>query len=221
VARGRMISKSLSTSEKFASLTTTAGPLAEFCQLLYPLIVAHADDFGRLQGDTFTIKHMCFPASPRSVDEFCTALAYLHASGMLIRYEVDGKRYIQIENFDEHQTGLYKRTASKFPEVTGTSRKVTELPAQENLTEGKGTEEKERKAAAKTPRPRPVENPNDNGSIITKIAHEAIDLEGINADLGQLTDAVKSLCAIRDIAYSGEVVRKAVDSAIHQRRRAS
>ncbi len=63
--------------------------------------------------------------------------------------------------------------------------------------------------------------PRDNLSVITKIAHEAIDIEGVNAELGLLGDAVKSLCAIRNIEYGSAVVRKAVDSALAQRRRAS
>jgi len=135
-----MISKSLSTSEKFASLTAQAGDLAEFCQALYPLVLCHSDDFGRLQGDTFTIKHMCFPTSPRSVAEFAIALAHLHAVGLIVRYEVDSKLYIQIQNFDPHQQGLHKRTASKFPDIPDNSGKVREFPGQENLREGKGTE---------------------------------------------------------------------------------
>ncbi len=137
-----MISKSLSTSEKFAALVTEAGPLAEFCQLIYPLIVAHADDFGRIQGDPFTIKMMCFPVSPRSVDEFSRALAHLHSVGLIQRYEVAAKRYIQIENFDPHQLGLHKRTKSVFPDIPGDSGKFREIPGQEKGTEGKGTEGK-------------------------------------------------------------------------------
>ncbi len=215
MARGRMISKSLSTSEKFASLTDAAGPLAEFCQLLYPLIVAHADDFGRLQGDTFTIKHMCFPSSPRSVDDFSAALAYLNHSGMIARYEVDGKRYLQIENFDQHQTGLYKRTASKFPEITGSSRKVTELPAQENLTEEKGTEGNKERAAA-SPRSVPVENPAANVRVITKLAHEVVTAEP-GAGFADLKADLKSACSKHRIAYDAEVAGKALESALAQR----
>ncbi len=139
MARGRMISKSLSTSEKFAALIQQAGPLAEFCQALYPLVLTHSDDFGRLQGDPFTIKFMCFPASPRSVAEFATALAHLHSVGLIVRYEVKAKHFIQIENFDPHQLGLHKRTKSVFPDIPGNSGNVQESPAQEKGTEGKRT----------------------------------------------------------------------------------
>jgi hypothetical protein len=80
----------------------------------------------------------------------------------------------------------------------------------------------EEKAAAAPPRlHQPREEPANNFSVITKLAHEAIDIEGVKADLGQLAEAVKSLCCCRGIDYNSEVIRKAVDSALHQRTVAS
>src|SRR5262245_35943674 len=107
MARGRMISKSLSTSEKFAALVDHGGPLGEFCQSLYPLLIPHSDDFGRLQGDPFTVKYVCHPSSPRSIHEFAGALEALHAVGLICWYTVEGKRYIQVQQFEPHQLGLH------------------------------------------------------------------------------------------------------------------
>lgn len=137
-----MISKSLSTSERFASLVEVAGGLAEFCQALYPLVVAHSDDFGRLQGDAFTVKHMCFPASPRSLEDFSTALRLLDAVGLTFWYGVAGKRYLQIAQFETHQQGLHRRTRSAFPRVPGSSGNDEEMPGQLKGREEKRTEEK-------------------------------------------------------------------------------
>lgn len=117
MARGRMISKSLSTSEKYAALVPAGGALAEFCQALYPLLVVHTDDFGRLQGDPFTVKSLCYPTSPRSLAEFATGLETLQRVGLITWYDVRDKRFIQIMQFEHHQAGLHKRTASKFPET--------------------------------------------------------------------------------------------------------
>lgn len=66
----------------------------------------------------------------------------------------------------------------------------------------------------------PLAPATDNLNLVTKIAHEAIDQFGIDADLGALTDTVKSLCALRAIAYYPpyDLVRRAVDSALWQRR---
>lgn len=150
MARGRMISKSLSTSEKYALLGEQGGELAEFCQLLYVLVLPHTDDFGRLQGDPFTIKHMCYPASPRRLDEFVSALTILADAKLLEWYEIRGKRYLQVANFEAHQQGLHKRTRSACPPPpSGTPGNPPELPAQEKRREAKGRE-------LKTPRTPPT-----------------------------------------------------------------
>jgi hypothetical protein len=99
-----MISKSLSTSEKFAALHDVAGKLAEFCQSLYPLILAHADDFGRLPGDVFTVKHLILPTSPRKLVEFDAALKHLHNTGLITWYQGgDGKWCIAVRGWFAHQ----------------------------------------------------------------------------------------------------------------------
>ena len=78
----------------------------------------------------------------------------------------------------------------------------------------------EEKAVAQTPhRLQPKEEPDANLSIITKIAHEAIDISGAKAEKSDVDEAVKSLCAIRRVDYDSTVVAKAVDSALAQRRR--
>lgn len=133
-----MISKSLSTSEKYALLHRVAGKLAEFCQAMYPLLVSHSDDFGRQAGDPFTVKHAVVPTSPRKIDEVSKALAALHQVGLILWYEVDGRKCIQIVEFEKHQQGLHKRTGSEFPEPSGNFR---EIPSEQKGTEGKRTEE--------------------------------------------------------------------------------
>jgi hypothetical protein len=149
-----MISKSLSTSERFASLHQQAGKMAEFCQSLYPLLVAHADDWGCQQGDVFTIKHLVHPTSPRKLPEFETALMHLHNAGLIAWYEVEGKRVVCIRGFAAHQTlkghdkDGRKRTFPAPPEnisdfeVSAQSRPKLPKPAlrELNLTELKRTE---------------------------------------------------------------------------------
>ncbi len=136
MARGRMLSKTLSTSRKFAKLGVAGG---EFAQLLYPLLVAHADDFGRQSGDAFTVKHQVFPTSPRSEEDFDAALTVMVTERLIDRY-VTGDNHelvIQILDFERHQSGLHKRTISQFPDNSG---KFPEIPSElkgreENLTE--------------------------------------------------------------------------------------
>src|SRR5262245_34894028 len=101
--RGRMISRSLSTSQKRAALHGVVPRLAEFAQALYPLLVVHADDFGRLQGDLFTVKNVVDPSSPRKLSEFETALQALAQVELIAWYEVEGRKFIQVNNFEQHQ----------------------------------------------------------------------------------------------------------------------
>jgi hypothetical protein len=140
MARGRLISKSLGSSRRFHTLLIAGGKIGEFCQVLFPLIVANTDDFGRMAGDAFTVKNVVLPSSPRSEQDFERALVVIHNVGLVVRYEVDGAIYIQVNKFDEHQPGLTKRTKSKFPEIPESHGSPVNLPL--NLTESKGTEQK-------------------------------------------------------------------------------
>lgn len=124
MARGRMISRSLGSSRKFAELPGTSGRLAEFSQLLFTLIVSHTDDWGRMAGDPFTVKHAVFPTSSRREDDFADALAAMSRVGLIKWFDADGVQVVQIVNFDAHQVGLHKRTPSKFPEFSGKFREI-------------------------------------------------------------------------------------------------
>jgi len=130
-----MLFKALSTSEKFAALGEVAGPLGEFCQMLYTLLIPHSDDFGRLQGDPFTVKYTCHPSSPRSIAEFATGLQALQEVGLIAWYAVEGKRYVQITQFETHQPGLHRRTRSAFPEFLGSSGNFPESQESPGISE--------------------------------------------------------------------------------------
>jgi hypothetical protein len=149
MARGRLISRTLGSSRRFAALQKQAGPLGEFAQSLYPLLVVNADDFGRMAGDAFTVKYAMFPTSPRTEEDFIVALTAMHHVGLIEWYEVNGQQVIEVVGFDTHQPNLHKRSEiSKFPGNPGSSRKIPEIPeipgknlTEPNLTESKGTEQ--------------------------------------------------------------------------------
>lgn len=130
-----MISSSLGSSRKFHALLGNSGKLGEFAQALFPLMVCQSDDFGRLEGDAFTIKHKVFPTSPRPERDFQKALEAMDRVGLIQLYIAEGITCIQILAFDDHQSGLHKRTKSKFPEPPGNSRKFPEIPSEQNRTE--------------------------------------------------------------------------------------
>jgi hypothetical protein len=117
MARGRLISKSLGSSRKYHALLSEGGKLGEFCQVLFPLLVANTDDFGRMPGDAFTVKNVVLPTSRRLEGDFETALDIMGRVGLIVRYVVDKSIYLQVNKFDEHQPNLNKRTKSRYPEI--------------------------------------------------------------------------------------------------------
>lgn len=194
MARARMIACSLSTSQSYYALFEIAGPLAEFCQSLYPLVVVHCDDHGRMSGDAFTVKMRCHPSSPRSLREFDDALGAMDRAGLIRRAEVNGGIYLQVVGFDDIQSGLHKRKASKFPEIPGDSRKIpvelnrTELELELKGTEGKGTE-LNAPSDAQELRARETETePLDCDPITAKLVAEGV-VSRANAETGLYTRA--------------------------------
>ena len=128
MARGRLISASLGSSRRFRKLTQLDSKLGEFCQALFPLIVASSDDFGRLEGDAETIQLKVFPASPRKERDFGRALQLMAEAGLIQLYDVAGDRFLQIIKFEQHQVNLHKRTRSRFPPPPGDCDQFRELP---------------------------------------------------------------------------------------------
>lgn len=77
---------------------------------------------------------------------------------------------------------------------------------------------KEQAAAPPLPLLVTVENPDDNVRVITRIAHEVIDVVSERAAAIDIAEGVKTLCARRKIQYNGAAVKRAIDSALWQRR---
>jgi len=191
MARGRMISKSLSTSEKRAALHDEAGKLAEFCQALYPLLIAHADDWGCLQGDAFTVKHLVDPSSPRPVSHFAQALVHLHNVGLITWYDADDRKVVYIRAFAVHQQlrghdsdGRKRNFAEppKNPNKIEHSAQIRPESPKHALREEKRTELK---------RTEPIRSPQSAGTVE---ADPDLDTDSVtNRDIGGF---VKRFCEL-------------------------
>lgn len=233
MARGRMLSKSLSTSERYAMVPEVLPVLFEFAQSLYPLLVAHSDDFGRQQGDLHTIQTLVHPSSDRSRDEFTLALQALHDVGLIVWYEVKGKRYIQISQWDAHQVGLHKRTRSKFPAPPGNSGNPREgtttpptVPAQEkrtelNLTELKGTEEEQVQDQVSNASRSEFSTIGQQRSRLKAALHDLIDQQP-DVTEGELAEVVKgAIASMRIIDGSPSRITALIDAVRGERARRS
>jgi hypothetical protein len=83
-------------------------------RLCFPGLWTIADRAGRLEDRPKKIKMEIFPADNVDIDGM---LAALTATGFLIRYEVEGARYIQIVNWDKHQNPHHTEKGSVIPPV--------------------------------------------------------------------------------------------------------
>ena len=246
MARGRMLSKSWSTSAKRGQLFAVLGPpaesLIEFALALYPMLVAHADDFGREAGDIYTIKHAVDPASPRSVEEFDRVVRALAGVGLIRWYEVDGKRVVEIVDFDKHQIGLHNRTRSAFPdpppeigenvretdargkfpkipESSGSSRLARARGTELNLTEQNRTKERKNAHGLRRAHARTTKTTTTNGETVRALAavirKERLAL--LTPNEGDLAEVVKHRAAQLGLPYTSALVVRAIASARAQR----
>lgn len=81
-------------------------------RILFAGLWTLADREGRLEDRPKQIKMDIFPADNVDVDK---ALTDLHDADLIQRYEVEGKRYIQITNFLKHQNPHHKEPPSTIP----------------------------------------------------------------------------------------------------------
>lgn len=97
MARGRIISKSISNSRKVNSVCDQAA-------LLFSWIQAHTDDYGRVEGGADDVLFSIVPRRGWNEEQVDVYLKELWEAKLLKSYHVDEKRYLEVVDFDEHQT---------------------------------------------------------------------------------------------------------------------
>lgn len=105
MARARNIKPGFFSNDSLAE----AAPLA---RILFAGLWCFADREGRLEDRPKKIKAEILPYDDCDADELLNSLAAL---GFVLRYEIDGARYIQVLNFDKHQNPHVKEQASEIP----------------------------------------------------------------------------------------------------------
>lgn len=166
MAEKRMVSKVISISKK-VNLKLNSN----FSRLLYTWMIPHTDDYGRMTGCPHQIKALVVPMLSEGWEEVEGALESMQAAGLIIWYEVNDDQYIQIANFETHQSGLHKRTTPKIPEPPEVSRKFPEIPHQGKGREGNRTEEKGTETEGKG-REFPAPDSNPHKDYIHKLVNE-------------------------------------------------
>lgn len=93
-----MLKKLISTSQKLAKLKTDSA------RLLYTWLVPHLDIEGRFSADPCIVKGYVVPRlkmTPRKIAEYLEDMA---KNGLIILYEIDGDKFLQLKKFKNFQT---------------------------------------------------------------------------------------------------------------------
>ena len=102
----RILKESICTSENVDQLS----PMAE--NAFYRLIV-NCDDYGRMDARPKIIKSRLFPLKDASESDVQSWLKEMEDADLIIVYYHDGKPYLQMKTWDQHQQVRAKR--SKYP----------------------------------------------------------------------------------------------------------
>lgn len=98
MARGRIISKAISTSRKVSEVSDQAA-------LLFSWVQPHTDDYGRIEGGADDVLFSVVPRRNWSEEQVESYLKELYEKDLVkVYHDKTGKRYVEVVDFDQHQT---------------------------------------------------------------------------------------------------------------------
>ena len=104
----RILKESICTSEDIDGLSW-------FCEVFWYRLIVNCDDFGRIDARPAILKSKLFPlkdsVTKKNVEDAVTALS---SAGLIFLYEVQGKPYLQLKTWNEHQQ--VRAQKSKYPD---------------------------------------------------------------------------------------------------------
>lgn len=130
LARIRTIKPEFTKDELLAEL-----PIAT--RYLFAFLTTMADREGRLEDRPKLIRLEIFPWDGDSVD--VEAMLEQLSGHFIIRYEVDGRRYIQIKTFAKHQRPNIKEVASSIPPYDSQTGKLVVKTSGNKTSKKRGT----------------------------------------------------------------------------------
>jgi|TARA_Y100000310_G_scaffold216824_1_gene217886 hypothetical protein len=108
------------------------------CRLFFQGLWCYADKAGRLEDKPKVLKAQIMPFDRVDSDKILQILS----EKFITRYEVNGRKYIQINNFLKHQKPHHTEKASTLPECNGNITVITPLKKRGNGEEEEKEEEK-------------------------------------------------------------------------------
>lgn len=167
----------------------------DFTRLMWLMLPLVADSEGRMIGNTLYIRSKMFPLRPDVTPETVEkALAWYAGRGMIERYEVDSRCYIQITKFHEYQGKTDREAASVVPEQVKQAHKSRSrvshdpLKSRSPLEESRGDAEERRGEERDPP-------PSINPTVVIQSEYETLLGRKLKSDewLKQEATAAKSI----------------------------
>ena len=100
----------------------------DFTRVLWLMLIVIVDSSGRGIDSPAWVRSMAFPLRQDvEIEQVEAAMAWLESRSMISRYQVEGRRYFEINTFRSYQSGLENEAKSKLP------ANPDELPANPDL----------------------------------------------------------------------------------------
>ena len=96
----------------------TVNSLSDAAEVFFVRLIMSADDEGRFYGDPKLLKSYLYPLKKKRVADIPHWIAECVNAGLIVEYEVNGKRYLQILNFGQPEP----HEASHFPPMDDVHR---------------------------------------------------------------------------------------------------
>jgi len=131
--QGRIILKSISQSKKLSELKTDGA------RLLYTWLIPSLDIEGRFSGDEQVISGQIFTRLEKTSDEISNYLADLARVGLIIWYETDNDKYLEVPDFAHRQPSLNpsKEAKSSIPPPTPEQAQSSSCPTPPKVKQSK------------------------------------------------------------------------------------
>lgn len=119
----RIVRDAILSSERVASLGWPE-------EVFYRRLMSIVDDFGRYEANPQLLRSRCYPLQTDNVRaaDISRWMAACQKAGLILGYEVAGKRYLEVLNFGQQQ-----RSVSKYPPPTPVDINCYQPPADAHL----------------------------------------------------------------------------------------
>lgn len=194
------------------------GRLSRDGRLLFIQLWTVVDDAGKARAASRLLASLLYPYdddAPSMIDGW---LKELERERILVVYEVDGTRYLQISNWLKHQK-IDRPSPSKIPSFSEPSRALATNREPTMLDKEEDRERKKdpvlRTDAEASRKPKSKDGPNDPKTILWRDGREIVgrlagkDIDGAGKLVGSFVDDAKSADGVVDHGLVLEVIRDA------------